>query len=230
LRLRSTGINSDWWLRVSLLRSIGLWCRVRLLRSGVFGLWCLIWVGSVRLLLRVWGCWVRGRGSVIGCRVLCRSVKLCWRLESSDVDISRVLILGSRFIGLDVGSESGGIRGVFNGSVQSIGVYVRVRSFSISVRVLFLVSILFVSITIINLISELIRLRCILRLFKYKSIRTWTVKIFNRLPHCKQGQHSCLLEVHMTEMLRLRRPESQIGLKSVDQTCYENKRANGIRS
>jgi hypothetical protein len=83
---------------------------------------------------------------------------LCRWFKSSDVNVSRILILGSRFIGFDVCPESIGICCIFYCPIETIGIYIRVGSFPVSIRILVLSPVLLVSIPIIDFVPEFVGL------------------------------------------------------------------------
>jgi len=178
-RCWSGRVNSNGWLGVRLLGRIGLLRRIRLLGRRIcrLGSWFVRLLRSRVLRLRgrvLWltvGWWRSILSLVFWC------VQVCRRLESGNVDISRILILHSWFVGLDVCSKSGRVSGIFDSSVEAISVNVGVGAFSVTIRVLLLIPILLVSIPVVNFVTKLIWLRRVVVLLTVRWLVGWRLRI-----------------------------------------------------
>lgn len=131
-------------------------------------------------MVRRW-CWCVGRGGlVVRCRLVvrwCRTVvgsrfvgwclvrsrlvvRQGWWLDCSRVDVSRIVVLGARFVCFDVGMEAGLIGVVLDRSVQTIGIDVRIAALLVAVTVLRLLLCLLVAVAVVRLEADRKRLRC----------------------------------------------------------------------
>lgn len=112
---------------------------IRMMSMMVFVVFCVIRSSMTMMMSMVMWLWIRDwmRVHLHGCRVFGSS---------------------SRFVGLDMCSETVFVSNVVNMSVNSMGIFVAIRSLDFVRRVTLFMSILSVSVSIMDIVSKTVRL------------------------------------------------------------------------